>query len=353
MRARLSDAMFFYKEDTDATLEAFTQRLSNVVFHEKLGSMAQKVDRMMSVANSRGEHRTIALCKADLMSQMVGEFPELQGIMGEIYAKVQGEDPEVCQAIREHYKPLSANDNLPETKTGARVAFFDKLDTLVGFLGIGVYPTGSKDPFALRRAALCIVRLLCDFGEDLLEGDSLTWYIETLMSSYSDQSVALEPETVTEVETFMVERLKVYMSDRLKITSEVVESVVSSFNKLDFDYKVAIAKAQRLHELSQRENFLTVKAAYKRAVGVIGDTDIVEGTIDVFENPDMQQLKTDVEKLRNGDKDDFELFVKASKTVLTVCDNVLMNDPDEEIKTRNLRLLKTYTNLVRENIGAI
>lgn len=353
LRARLSDAMFFYKEDTDATLEAFTQRLSNVVFHEKLGSMAQKVDRMMSVANSRGEHRTIALCKADLMSQMVGEFPELQGIMGEIYAKVQGEDPEVCQAIREHYKPLSANDNLPETKTGARVAFFDKLDTLVGFLGIGVYPTGSKDPFALRRAALCIVRLLCDFGEDLLEGDSLTWYIETLMSSYSDKSVALEPETVTEVETFMVERLKVYMSDRLKITSEVVESVVSSFNKLDFDYKVAIAKAQRLHELSQRENFLTVKEAYKRAVGVIGDTDIVEGKIDVFENPDMQQLKTDVEKLQNGDKDDFELFVKASKTVLTVCDNVLMNDPDEEIKTRNLRLLKTYTNLVRENIGAI
>ncbi len=353
LRARLSDAMFFYKEDTDATLEAFAQRLSNVVFHEKLGSMAQKVDRMMSVANTREEHRTIALCKADLMSQMVGEFPELQGLMGEIYAKVQGEDPEVCQAIREHYKPLGANDNLPATKTGARVAFFDKLDTLVGFLGVGIYPTGSKDPFALRRAALCIVRLLCDFGEDLLDGESLTWYVETLMNSYSDQGVALDPETVNEVEKFIVERLKVYMTDRLEIASEVVESVISSFSKVDFDYKLAISKAQRLHELSQLEDFQIVKEAYKRAIGVIGDSDVAEGVLEPFVNPDMQLLKEDVESLQKSTKENFELFVKASKSVLTACDNVLINDPDEGIKTQNLRLLKTYTNLIRENIGEI
>ena len=353
LRARLSDAMFFYKEDTDATLEAFAQRLSNVVFHEKLGSMAQKADRMMSIANTREEHRAIALCKADLMSQMVGEFPELQGIMGEIYAKVQGEEPEVAQAIRDHYKPVGANDNLPATKTGARVAFFDKLDTLVGFLGVGIYPTGSKDPFALRRAALCVVRLLCDFGEDLLDGESLTWYIETLMTAYSDQGVALEPEIVAEVEKFIVERLKIYMTDRLGIPYDIVEAVVSSFNGLDFDYKLAISKAQKLYELSQLDSFQIVKEAYKRASGVIGDSDVAEGALESFVNPDMQRLKEDIDNLQQSDKDDFGMFVKASKSVLNACDNVLINDTDENIKTRNLRLLKTYQNLVRENLGAI
>ena len=353
LRARLSDAMFFYKEDTDATLEAFAQRLSNVVFHEKLGSIAQKIDRMMSIANTREEHRAIALCKADLMSQMVGEFPELQGIMGEIYASVQGEDPEVCQAIREHYKPVGANDNLPTTKTGARVAFFDKLDTLVGFLGVGIYPTGSKDPFALRRAALCIVRFLCDFGEDLLDGESLTWYIETLMSAYSDQGVALDQDTAVNVEKFIVDRLKVYMSDRLDIPSDIVESIVSSFSELDFDYKLAISKAQKLHELSQLDSFQIVKEAYKRASGVIGDSNIEEGALELFANPDMQRLKEDIENLQKSDKENFELFVNASKSVLTACDNVLMNDTDQGIRTRNLRLLKTYTNLIRENIGEI
>jgi len=353
LRARLSDAMFFYKEDTDATLEAFAQRLSNVAFHEKLGSIAQKVDRMMSIANTREEHRVIALCKADLMSQMVGEFPELQGIMGEIYAKVQGEEPEVSQAIREHYKPVGANDKLPITKTGARVAFFDKLDTLVGFLGVGIYPTGSKDPFALRRAALCIVRLLCDFGEDLLDGENLTWYIETLMTSYSDQGVALEQETVIEVEKFVVERLKVYMSDRLDIPADIVESIISSFKGLDFDYKLAISKAQKLYKLSQLDSFQIVKEAYKRATGVVGDSDVEEGALEPFANPDMQRLKEDVENLQQSDKENFELFVKASKSVLTAGDNVLINDTDEGIKTRNLRLLKTYTNLIRTNIGNI
>lgn len=353
LRARLSDAAFFYKEDTDVTLEAFSQRLSNVVFHEKLGSMAQKIDRMMSVANSRDEHRAIALCKADLMTQMVGEFPELQGVMGEIYAEVQGEDPEVCKAIREHYKPAGASDGLPESKTGARVAFFDKLDTLVGFLGVGIYPTGSKDPFALRRAALCVVRLLCDFDDDLLEGETLSWYIETLITAYSDQGIALDPETVDDVESFIIDRLKIYMVDKLEISAEIVDSVIASIGKNDFDYKMAVAKARKLYEFSQLDTFQIVKEAYKRAVGVIGDAVIDDVSVSdlSFSDENMQKLKDEVYELRQLEDVDFNLFVDASQTALTVCDVVLINDPNPEIKRRNLQLFYAFVKLVRTHIG--
>ena len=353
LRARLSDAMFFYKEDTYVTLEAFTQRLSNVVFHEKLGSIAQKVDRMMSIANTKEEHRTVALCKTDLMTQMVGEFPELQGIMGEIYAKVQDEAPEVCVAIREHYKPLGANDSLPETRTGARVAFFDKLDTLVGFLGVGIYPTGSKDPFALRRAALCIVRLLCDFKEDILEGETLSWYINTIMTSYMDQGIAPEPKTLENVEGFIVDRLKVYMSDKLQIDSEIVDSVINSFECLDFNYKNAIEKAKKLEELSTREEFQTIEEAYKRAVGIMGQNenlDISSASNLEFKNESMVALQKLVTSLESK-RDDFELILTTSNAVLDACENVLINDPDSEIKTRNLQILAKFVELVRNDLG--
>ena len=119
---------------------------------------------------------------------------------------------------------------------------------------------------------------------------------------------------------------------------KIVEPVVSSFNELDFDYKLAISKAQKLHELSQLESFQIVQEAYKRATGVIGDSNIKEGDLDSFVNPDMQRLKEDVEDLQKSDKENFELFVNASKSVLTACDNVLMNDADQDIRTRNLRL---------------
>ena len=355
LRARLSDAVFFYKEDTDVTLEAFAQRLSNVVFHEKLGSIAQKVDRMMSIADSREEHRAIALCKADLMTQMVGEFPELQGVMGEIYAQVQGEEPEVCQAIREHYKPNGANDNLPKSKTGARVALFDKLDTLVGFLGIGIYPTGSKDPFALRRSALCVVRLLCDFGENLLDGEKLSWYIETLINSYSEQGVALEDDTLEEVKKFLVDRLKIYISDKFEIEMQIIEAVVSSLSDTDFDYRSVIEKVQRLHDLSQLEGYQIVKEAYKRAVGVVGDAVVAQCTVEnlKFANEDMEKLHSDVVRLRSGDKENFNLFVDASNSVLRACDNVLINDPDATIKEKNLQLLKAYVDEVNTYLGNI
>ncbi len=356
LRARLSDAVFFYKEDTEVTLEAFTQRLSNVIFHEKLGSMAQKVDRMMSIADTKDEHRAVALCKADLLTQMVGEFPELQGYMGSIYAKVQDESPEVCVAIREHYKPLGANDSLPETRAGARIAFFDKIDTLVGFLGIGIYPTGSKDPFALRRAALSIVRLICDSPEDLLAGESLSWYIETLVNSYSEQGIALNSETLTEVENFIIERLKVYMADKLKIDWGIIDSAINSFDSLDFNYKEAIEKAQNLLKLSKLPEYQSIKEAYKRAKGVISNSNIelLNSVRDLkFKDEHMTKLQSLILKMETSEDIDLELLSNTSLSLLSSCDNVLINDPDTNIREQNLKLFNKYIYIVKQNIGSV
>ena len=356
LRARLSDAAFFYKEDTEVTLEAFTQRLSNVIFHEKLGSMAQKVDRMMSIADTKEEHRAVALCKADLLTQMVGEFPELQGFMGEIYAKVQDESPEVCVAIREHYKPLGANDILPETKTGARVAFFDKIDTLVGFLGTGIYPTGSKDPFALRRAALSIVRLICDSKKDILAGESLSWYIETLINSYSEQGIALDPETLIEVEKFIIERLKAYMADKLRIEWSIVDSVIASFDSLDFNYKYALEKVQNLSELSKLPEFQIVKDAYKRAKGVVSDSklELINSVKELdFKDEHMLELRNLVSKIENNEDIDLEELLKTSQALLNSCENVLINDPDISIREKNLKLFSKFIHIIDQNIGSI
>ncbi|MDR3031467.1 MAG: glycine--tRNA ligase subunit beta [Holosporales bacterium] len=356
LRARLSDAMFFYKEDTYATLEAFTQRLSSIVFHEKLGSISQKVDRMMSIADTKEEHRAAALCKADLLTQMVGEFPELQGIMGGIYAKVQDEDPEVSVAIREHYKPLGANDSLPNSYTGARIAFFDKLDTLVGFIGIGVYPTGSKDPFALRRTGFSIVRLLCDFEKNILEDESLDWYIKTLIESYSEQGIALDHNTSEEVKNFIIERLRAYMTEKMNIDSNIAESIMKSCSIEEIDYRKIITKAKNLDELSKVKDFDIIKNALKRVKGIIGEkpSKIAINSIK-FEDENMNNLLLSI--LRSIKKRDTEEFldsvIETSKSVLDACDKVLINDPNKNIKEKNIAVLSAFINLINETFGDV
>ncbi|SUA24966.1 glycyl-tRNA synthetase subunit beta [Neisseria gonorrhoeae] len=165
LRARLSDAEFFYKQDQKATLESRLPKLANVVYHNKIGSQAERIERLQSIAahiakalgaDAAAAERAARLAKADLVTEMVGEFPELQGTMGKYYARLDGETEEIAEAIEQHYQPRFAGDKLPESKIAAAVALADKLETLVGIWGIGLIPTGDKDPYALRRAALGI-----------------------------------------------------------------------------------------------------------------------------------------------------------------------------------------------------
>eukprot|EP01037_Dinobryon_pediforme_P016146 gene16146-16324_t len=162
LRARLSDAAFFYDVDTKSDFEGKIEKLDQIVFHAKLGSLGDKVRRLQNLMSSSDGKRAAGLCKNDLLTEMVGEFPELQGIMGEIYAIEKGEKPEIAAALREYYQPKGPFDMCPAASVSVELALMDKLDTLVGFLGVGLKPTGSKDPFGLRRAALGIIRLIVE-----------------------------------------------------------------------------------------------------------------------------------------------------------------------------------------------
>src|SRR5487761_1223559 len=177
VRPRLADAAFFWEQDRKSPLAARVEGLAKVTFQAKLGSLGDKTRRIGTLAGeiaragARAEadspnvaraRRAAELCKCDLLSAMVGEFPELQGIMGTYYARADGEDAEVATAIREHYQPRGAGDELPATATGTALAIADKLDTLAGIFAIGEKPTGTKDPFGLRRAAIGVVRILIE-----------------------------------------------------------------------------------------------------------------------------------------------------------------------------------------------
>src|SRR6185437_13704275 len=176
VRPRLADAAFFWDQDRKQPLAARRERLDAVTFQARLGSLGDKTRRVRLLAGeiaaamgkSRGDsERAAELCKCDLLTAMVGEFPELQGTMGAYYALADGESPEVAVAIREHYLPRGAGDELPATHAGVAVAIADKLDTLTGIFTIGEKPTGAKDPFGLRRAAIGILRILIETGLDL------------------------------------------------------------------------------------------------------------------------------------------------------------------------------------------
>ena len=171
IRARLSDAKFFYETDLKTRLEDRLPKFGDIVFHEKLGTQAERIDRIERLAaelaplvgaDVEKTTRAARLAKADLLTDMVGEFPELQGLMGKYYARAQGEDESVAVACEDHYKPLGPGDRVPTDPVSVAVALADKLDTLVGFWAIDEKPTGSKDPYALRRAALGVIRLILD-----------------------------------------------------------------------------------------------------------------------------------------------------------------------------------------------
>ena len=225
LRARLSDARFFFDQDRKVRLEMRVPRLGNVIYHNRLGTQLERVERIQLLARHiAGEigadpllaGRAAWLAKADLLTDMVGEFPELQGTMGGYYARRDGEPQEVADAIRAHYRPRFAGDGLPEGKVGMAVALADKLDALAGLFSIGEQPTGDRDPFALRRAALGVVRMIVEN--------------EAPLSLYELSRVAFEPfaaKVPAELHAFFVERMRGYFLERGYSANEV-EAVLSA-----------------------------------------------------------------------------------------------------------------------------
>lgn len=280
VRPRLTDAEFFFQQDKKHRLEENNQRLANVVFQAQLGSVYDKALRVSSLAafiaesiggNPANAARAGLLSKCDLASEMVGEFPELQGIAGYYYARHDGEAEDVALALNEQYMPRGAGAELPSTLTGAAVALADKLDTLAGIFGIGMLPTGSKDPYALRRAALGVLRILI---EKQLELDLHT-ALQTAVNQYG--SAVKSDGLVDQVQDFIFDRLRARYEDE-GIDVAVYQSVrsVHPDSPLDFDQRVQAVQAFR--RLPEAE---ALAAANKRVANILAKADsTVPGTVD-------------------------------------------------------------------------
>jgi glycyl-tRNA synthetase beta chain len=258
IRARLADAQFFYQADCDEHLDTYLPQLENVTFQEDLGSMRDKVDRIIDTAKIIAEQlnvdeseqneieSTALLCKADLVTQMVYEFPELQGVMGEKYAMVSGESPTVAKGIFEHYLPRGADDIMPTTLNGQVVGLADRLDTLVGIFGLGMIPTGSSDPFALRRAANGIVNITWSADLPLNLNQLLQQGAADFVSAHSDRQSPL-----TALQEFFLQRIRTLLQDEKQVDYDLINAVVG-----DNDPEYAERALEDLLDVRDRALFL-------------------------------------------------------------------------------------------------
>jgi glycyl-tRNA synthetase beta chain len=271
VRPRLSDAAFFWTQDRKVSLETHAARLSGVTFQTKLGTYADKTLRVRMLAQLIGGRigagdyvtRAAELAKADLMTAMVGEFPELQGTMGRYYAEAQGEPQELALALQEHYLPRYAGDALPSTKTGQAVALADKIDTLVGIFAIDQRPTGAKDPFGLRRAALGVLRIL-------LEGRLDLDLFELLEEAAAAQPVR-KAGVVDEVYEFMIDRLRGLLLEQPGTTIEMLDAVFANRPRSPLD---AVTRLKALQEFLLLPEAGVLAAINKRIANILKKTSL-------------------------------------------------------------------------------
>ena len=353
LRARLSDAEFFYKQDQKTTLESRLPKLEHVVYHNKIGSQAQRIDRLQTIAAHIAEQlgtdrataeRAARLAKADLVTEMVGEFPELQGTMGKYYAVLDGEQPEIAAAIEQHYQPRFAGDKLPESPIATAVALADKLETLVGIWGIGLIPTGDKDPYALRRAALGVLRML--MNSPLSINDLLT----TVAAQFPRDLLAAN--TVTEVADFMQARLAVLLQN--DYAQDTVAAVLAQRpDRLDdlADKLQAVESFKKLPEAA------ALAAANKRVQNLLKKADAQLGAVqeNLLQEDAERALFAATQALRPTvqaalAKHDFQAALTALAAVKpqvdAFFDNVMVMADDAAVKQNRLNLLNELSQLM-------
>lgn len=351
LRARLADALFFYHEDTKKTLESFVDKLQTVVFQAKLGTVYDKTLRIEKLSqvilnelnmteSKENTLRAAKLCKADLVTNMVFEFTELQGIMGRDYAQVSGENEEVCQGIFEHYLPRFAGDILPETNTGIALSIADKLDSIAGFFAIGIKPSGSQDPYALRRQALGILSILLDRKLSV----NLNNLINAALDNYSNLEFNKE-EVASQIVEFFVERVKNLFKD-LGIRYDVIDAVLN--NNLD-DISDIHTRALELNRWLQKDELVEMLTAFNRVATLAekATTDIVKEDL-LKEDAEIKlyngfkEIKSNVESLLLDKKynEALDAFATLRPLVDNLFDNVMVMDKDEAIKENRLGLLK-------------
>lgn len=350
LKARLEDARFFFEEDRKRNLEDFVEELKDVLFQKNLGTSYEKMTRFCALAGSLAEkvcpekreqvERTAQLCKADLVSQMVYEFPELQGIMGGYYAAHGGESSEVAQGIKEHYRPAFAGDELPDSPVGAVVAIADKMDTILGCIGVGLIPTGSEDPYGLRRHALGIIQVVLARDWQISLYELIDAGIDQL-----GQKIKLTPEEIRQhaVDLFS-QRFKSLLTEE-GIPYDVIDAVLSTGIDSLVDVK---QKVLALADLKKLPHFEPLAVAFRRVVSIL--TEDAPGDIqpDLLTDPAEKELYAQYVKIQEPvqqrvQEKDFaqalEKIVEIKGAVDDFFDQVMVMVEDDAVKKNRLHLL--------------
>lgn len=343
--ARLEDGEFFWREDQKLKIADLVAKLDHVTFHEKIGSLSEHMERSRVIAKYLSEKaglsadeaasldRAAQIYKFDLLTGMVGEFDELQGIMGEKYALLAGEDAAVAAAIREHYLPNSADGDLPETKVGAVLALADKLDTLLSFFSVGLIPSGSNDPYALRRATQGIVRILDAFG----------WHIpmdELINSLYALSFDSLTYDNKVDVINFIRARVDKMMG---KTPKDIKEAVLSGST---FVVPDMLAAAEALVKSAKADNYKPAVESLSRVFNLAEKADAdVSVNSNLFENDQEKALFDTVSalELKGTKAEQLAQLFALSPVIDAFFDNTMVMTEDEKVKNNRLAILVTLT----------
>ena len=367
--ARLNDARFFWEKNKSQNLIKQISKLKSINYFEGLGSYYDKVQRMRKLGAMISDEMLISkdkvelsasICKIDLISDMVNEFPELQGIMGGYFASSQGFDKDISLSISEHYLPTGIDSRIPRKPFSVTLALTDKMDTLVGFFGINQKPTSSKDPYALRRLALGIIRLLLENKKEFKISDLINYSI----SLYKDQGFEFQNDNVQkELSLFLIDRLKFYMKEK-NIRYDIIEASINSFS-IDHTSKM-YNKALVLNKVIIEGVGKDIIVSYKRASNIL-ENELKNKELDLSNTADPGIFKNDYEKnlykkilkLRKyftsiNKDEDYQVtlgnLADAKITIAEFFDNVIVNDDDQSIKKNRLELLqmlcKTFDNYI-------
>jgi glycyl-tRNA synthetase beta chain len=359
LSARLSDAQYFFQEDRKHSLHERVPALEGVVFHHKLGTMRQKVDRLYDLAGWMADHigrtdlqelcrRAALLAKADLTTGMVGEFPSLQGSMGEEYARHDGEPKEVCRAIGEQYFPRFPDDQLPVSLPGALLSLSDRCDSIVSFFAAGMAPSGSEDPLGLRRAAYGIVRIVTEIPLQI----NLMSVVNHIMGILEKQGMVHgTPQTGADVVGFLLDRLRFYGGQRFGLREDVMNAVTRYPHPTVCDLADLLARMQALHAIVHQPDFDPLMVGFKRAHRIV-EKECWTGrhiTPERFVHFSEQHLSQalDVARQRVSEAVNDRNYGKALHALLELktpidgfFESVMVNDPDPETRANRLSLLK-------------
>ena len=369
VEARLSDAEFFWKKDKSQNLVKRVSRLKSMSYFKGLGTYFDKVQRIRKLGGMLSDELLISkekvelsasICKVDLVSELVGEFPELQGVMGGYFAEAQGFDKDVSLAIREQYLPIGLNSKVPRKPYSVALSLADRIDTLVGFFGINQKPTSSKDPFALRRLASGIVKIIIENKKDFKIRDLISYS----SSLYNDQGFKFENKLLQrELSDFLMDRLKFYMKEE-KVRHDIVQTSTKSLN---LDQSVVIfCKAKSLNKIISKPNGIDLISIYKRASSML-DSELKAQKLELSNTTDPGIFKTEFEKnlfkkinelrkyfSRINKDENFEQslvnLAESKKVVFDFFDNVTVIENDQTLKKNRMELIqmlcKTFDNYV-------